>query len=347
MTRLRIGMIAPIAWACPPRGYGPWETVTSTLTEALVARGHDVTLFAAGGSATAGRLHVTAPHPYEEAPLDVKVWETLHLGAAATSAARGDFDVIHVQCDFPALPYARLLEVPMVVTLHGLGPPAVRDAVLPVWKAYMDDAHYVAISQSDRHPDLRYAATIHHGLDLDAWPVALDPGPDAPLVFFGRSHPEKGPATAIDAAQAVGLPIRLAGIIADQAYHAEEVEPKLNGTDAVWVGLMRGVARARFLGSARALLHLIAFDEPFGLSVVEAMVCGTPVIAMRRGSMPALIDDGVTGYLVDSPGDVPDAIAKLSRIDRAACAAHARARFGAEVMARNYEALYRSLIGTT
>ncbi len=342
---MRIGMIAPIAWSCPPRGYGPWEAATSTLTEALVASGHDVTLFAAGGSVSAGQLHVTAPHPYEEAPLDVKVWETLHLGAAAKAASRGEFAIIHVQCDFPALPYARLLDTPMVVTLHGLGPPAVREAVLPVWRAYMNDAHYVAISQADRHPALRYAATIYHGLDLGAWPVALHPGPHAPLAFFGRSHLDKGPAEAIDAAKAAGMPIRLAGIIADQAYHAAEVEPKLNGTEAVWIGLMEGAARARFVGSARALLHLITFDEPFGLSVVEAMVCGTPVIALRRGSMPELIDDGVTGYLVEHLSDVPDAIAKLPGIDRATGAAHARARFAAEVMARNYEALYLSLIG--
>lgn len=338
-------MIAPIAWACPPRGYGPWEAATSTLTEALVARGHDVTLFAAGGSATAGTLRVTAPHPYEEAPLDVKVWEALHLGAAMAAAADGAFDVIHAQCDFPVLPYARLLPVPMVVTLHGLGAPATRDAVLPIWRTHMDDAHYVAISRADRHPDLRYAATIHHGLDLDAWPVVLDPGPVAPLVFFGRSHPEKGPAAAIDAARAAGLPIRLAGIVADLAYHAAEVEPRLDGADAVWVGAVEGAARARFLGAARALLHLIAFDEPFGLSVIEAMVCGTPVIAMRRGSMPELVEEGVTGYLVDSLEDVPDAIARLASIDRAACASHARAAFGADVMARSYEALYLSLRG--
>ncbi|WP_299844778.1 glycosyltransferase family 4 protein [uncultured Jannaschia sp.] len=343
MTPLRICMIAPIAWSCPPRGYGPWEAATSTLTEALVARGHDVTLFAAGGSATAGTLRVTAPHPYEEAPLDVKVWEALHLGTAMAAAAGGVFEVIHAQCDFPALPYAHFLPVPMVVTLHGLGPPATRDAVLPIWRAYMDAAHYVAISQSDRHSDLRYAATIHHGLDLDAWPVAPDPGPDAPLAFFGRSHPEKGPAAAIDAARTAGLPIRLAGIVADRAYHATQVKPRL-GADAIWVGTVEGAGRARFLGAAKSLLHLIAFDEPFGLSVIEAMVCGTPVIALRRGSMPELIEEGVTGYLVDRLEDVPGAIGRLSRIDRAACAARARARFGADVMARTYEALYRTVI---
>lgn len=339
---MRIGMVAPIAWACPPSGYGPWEAATSTLTEALVRQGHDVTLFAAGGSCTAGTLRVTAPHPYEERPLDVKVWETLHLGAAMSEAARGAFDVIHVQCDFPALPYAPLLPVPMIVTLHGFGPPSVRDAVLPIWRAYANDAHYVAISDADRHPDLRYAATIHHGLALSAWPVVAESAPDAPLVFFGRSHPEKGPAAAIDAARAASVPIRLAGIVANADYHAAEVVPRLEDPGAVWVGPLAGTERARFLGAARGLLHLIAFDEPFGLSVVEAMLCGTPVIALRRGSMPELIEEGVTGFLIDRLEDAPAAIARLSGIDRARCATQARLRFADDTMAVRYEAVYRA-----
>ena len=341
---MRIGMVAPIAWACPPSGYGPWESVTSTLTEALVRRGHEVTLFAAGGSRTAGTLRITAPHPYEEAPLDVKVWEAMHLGRAMAAAMQGAFDVIHVQCDFPALPYAPLLPVPMVVTLHGFGPDAVRDAVLPIWRAYADQAHYVSISDADRHPDLRYVATVHHGFDLDAWPVVPTLAPDAPVAFFGRSHPEKGPAAAIEAARGAGVPIHLAGIIADAAYHAAEVVPRLDGANAIWVGAVAGDARARFLGAARGLLHLIAFDEPFGLSVVEAMLCGTPVIALRRGSMPELIEEGSTGFLIDRIEDAPVAIARLSEIDRAECAARARLRFADDVMAARYEAVYRSVL---
>jgi glycosyltransferase involved in cell wall biosynthesis len=298
-----------------------------------------VTLFAAGGSRTSGRLHVTAPHAYEEEPLDVKVWEAIHLGAAVDLAAQGAFDVLHAQCDFPALPFARLLQVPMVVTLHGLGPAAVREAVLPIWQAYMNDAHYVAISEADRHPELQYAATIHHGLDLGAWPVGA-PEPDAPLVFFGRSHPEKGPAAAIHAARASGVPLLMAGVIADRAYHEREVAPWIDGVRVRWLGVIEGAGRGTFLGSARALLHLIDFEEPFGLSVVEAMVCGTPVIATRRGSMQELVEEGVTGYLVDHSDDAPAAIRRLGAIDRAQCAAHARARFSADRTAAAYEELY-------
>ena len=336
-------MIAPIAWRCPPAAYGPWEAATSTLTEALVARGHDVTLFAAGGSRTAGRLHVTAPHPYEEAPLDVKVWEAMHLGAAARLAADGAFDVLHAQCDFPALPFAPALPVPMVVTLHGLGPPEAREAVLPIWRAFQDAAHYVAISDADRHPELRYAATIHHGLDPSAWPVS-DPGPGAPLAFFARSHPDKGPAAAIAAARAAGRPLLMAGIVADAAHHRAEVEPWIDGERVRWLGALGGAERGRFLAGAGALLHLIAFDEPFGLSVVEAMMCGTPVVATRRGSMPEIVEDGVTGVLVDRPDDAPAAIARALRIDRRRCAMRARERFSADAMAARYEALYESVL---
>ncbi|WP_308916603.1 glycosyltransferase [Jannaschia sp. LMIT008] len=339
-------MIAPIAWRCPPAAYGPWESATSTLTEALVTRGHDVTLFAASGSRTAGRLHVTAPHPYEEAPLDVKVWEAMHLGAAARLAAEGVFDVVHAQCDFPALPFAPILPVPMVVTLHGLGPPEVREATLPIWRAYADAAHYVAISDADRDPSLRYAATIHHGIDPSRWPPA-DPGPDAPLAFFARSHPEKGPGAAIAAARAAGRPLRMAGIVADPDHHRAAVEPWIDGDRVQWLGPLAGAARARFLGGASALLHLIAFDEPFGLSVAEAMMCGTPVVATRRGSMPEIVEDGVTGVLVDHPDEAPAAIARAVRIDRRRCAARARERFSAATMAARYEALYASVVAAS
>ena len=339
---LRIAMIAPIAWRCPPAGYGPWEAATSTLTEALVARGHDVTLFAAGGSCTAGRLRVTAPAPYEEdRTLDAKAWEAVHLGTAMAEA--GGFDVVHAQCDFPALPYARLIAPPLVATIHGLGPREVRDRVLPAWRAFAGEVAYVAISEADRHPDLAYAAVIHHGLRLADWPLA-DPGPDAPLLFFGRSHPEKGPARAVAAARAAGVPLLMAGIVQDAAHHAAEVEPHLDGRAARWLGPVGGRERARLLGAARALLHLIDFEEPFGLSVAEAMACGTPVIATRRGAMPELIVDGVTGFLLDDPEDAPAAIARLPEIDRAACRRHAEARLSDDRMAAEHEALYRRLI---
>lgn len=339
---LRIGMVAPIAWACPPAAYGPWEAATATLAEALAARGHDVTLFAAGGSRFSGRLRVTVPAPYEEGPgADARAAEALHLGAAMGEA--DGFDVMHAQCDFPALPFARLARPPLVVTIHGLGPPHVRERVLPVWRAFQDVAHYVAISDADRHPALRYAATIHHGLRLDEWPFA-DPGPDAPLLFFGRSHPEKGPGRAVEAARAAGVPLVMAGIVQDAAHHEAHVTPHVDGRAVRWLGPVGGAGRARLLGSARALLHLVDFEEPFGLSVAEAMAVGTPVIATRRGAMPELIDDGVSGFLIDDPAEAPAAVGRLGEIDRRACRARVEARFTAERMAERHETLYRRLV---
>ena len=339
---LRIGMIAPISWRTPPHGYGPWELATSTLTEALVALGHDVTLFAAAGSRTAGRLVTTAPAALSEAPeLDAKVHEMLHTGAAFERA--GEFDVLHSHADLVPLAFSRLVATPLVATIHGLGSSEVQDRVLPIWRAYARDVAYVAISDADRHPDLRYAATIHHGLDPADWPFR-DPGPEAPLVFFGRMHPDKGPHDAIRIARGAGVPLVMAGIVHDEAYFREKVEPEIDGETVRFLGNVRGAERARVLGSARALLHPIGFDEPFGLSVIEAMACGTPVIAYRRGSMDELIEHGRTGFLVR---DVPEAvatIASLETIDREVVRAGVETRFTAERMARDHVALYRDIL---
>ena len=342
MNPLRIGMIAPVSWRTPPGGYGPWELATHTLTEALVARGRDVTLFAAAGSQTAGRLVETTPAALSEAPhLDAKVHEMLHV-AAAFERAR-EFDILHSQADLVPLAFSRLVDVPLVTTIHGLGSPETQARVLPIWRAYDDRVHYVAISNSDRHPALTYAATIHHGLDLADWPFA-DPGPDAPLVFFGRMHPDKGPHAAIAIARAAGRPLVMAGIVHDEAYFRERVEPHIDGSHVRYLGNVKGAERADVLGAGAALLHPIAFDEPFGLSVIEAMACGTPVIAYRRGSMPELIRDRVNGYLVDDEAGAATAVGRLGEIDRRACRHDVGRRFSAARMAADHEALYRRIL---
>ena len=341
---LRIGMIAPISWRTPPGGYGPWELATSTLTEALLARGHDVTLFAAAGSRTAGRLVETVPAALSEAPeLDAKVHEMLHVAAAFERA--GEFDVLHSQADLVPLAFSRLTGTPLVATIHGLGSPETRARVLPIWREYADDVAYVAISDSDRHPALSYAATVHHGLDPGAWPFA-DPGPDAPLVFFGRMHPDKGPHEAIRIAREAAVPLVMAGIVHDEGYFRERVAPGIDGEAVRFLGNVRGAERAAVLGSARALLHPIDFDEPFGLSVIEAMACGTPVIAYDRGSMRELIEDGRTGFLVPDAAHAARAVARLGGIDRHAVRASVERRFTAGRMAEGYEALYARLVAS-
>jgi glycosyltransferase involved in cell wall biosynthesis len=336
--RLRIAMLAPIAWRTPPRHYGPWELVTSLLTEALVARGVDVTLFATKDSQTAGKLAGVCPAPYsEDRTIDAKVWEMLHVAHVFERA--GEFDLIHNQADFVPLAFSRLVETPVLTTIHGFS----SQRILPAFKAYEDRVHYVAISAADRHPDLRYAASIHHGIRLEDFP--FDPVGSEDLLFFGRIHPDKGAAEAIAAARQAGRRLVMAGIIQDQVYYNEHVAPALDDGFAVYRGPVGGLDRTKTLGSARALLHLVNFDEPFGLSVVEALASGTPVIASNRGSMLELIDHGVTGFLVDSVDKAVEAIGRINEIDRAACRAAVSARFTVDRMADRYLEVYRSLLG--
>ena len=334
---MKIAMLAPISWRTPPRHYGPWELVTSLLTEALVARGVDVTLFATQDSLTAGTLAGVVPAPYSEDPsIDAKVWEYRHLAHVFERAA--EFDLIHNQADFPAHAFAHLVDTPMVTTIHGFS----SDRILPMYQPYQDRVHYVAISDADRSPHLTYAETIHHGIVLDDFPFDATGSDD--LLFFGRMHPDKGAAEAIAVAQATGRRLAMYGIVQDQGYYERAVVPHLNER-ITHPGAVGGAERTRALGHAAALLHLINFDEPFGLSVVEAMACGNPVIAINRGSMPELIDDGVTGFLVDSVDDAIAAVARLGEIDRAACRRAVADRFSVERMADRYIQLYRRILG--
>ncbi|QDZ06865.1 glycosyltransferase family 4 protein [Sphingomonas panacisoli] len=334
---MRIAMLAPIAWRTPPRAYGPWELVTSLLTEELVARGVDVTLFATLDSLTRGKLDGVVPAGYEEDPsVDAKVWEYRHLSYVFSQA--GEFDVIHNQADFPAHAFTPLIDTPMVTTIHGFG----SERILPMYQPFQDSVHYVAISNADRHPSLKYAATIHHGIKLEDFPFEGDGSPT--LLFFGRIHPDKGAAEAVAAAQASDRELDLFGVVQDRGYYERAVLPHLS--DSIrYHGSVGGTGRVRALGNARALLHLINFDEPFGLSVIEAMACGTPVIANRRGSMPELIEDGVNGFLVDSFDEAIAAIARCDEIDRADCRRMVVERFSIERMADQYIKLYRDVCG--
>ncbi|XHR99059.1 glycosyl transferase [Sphingomonas sp. DBB INV C78] len=330
-------MLAPIAWRTPPRHYGPWEFVTSLLTEALVARGVDVTLFATLDSVTAAKLDGVVPAPYNDNPsIDAKVWEFRHLAHLFEQADR--FDIIHNQADFPAHAFVRLVDTPIVTTIHGFS----SERILPMYAPYQDRVHYVAISAADRHPDLRYAATIHHGIPFEDFP--FDPSGSDDLLFFGRIHPDKGAAEAIRAAQDSGRRLNMYGIVQDEDYFLREVAHISDGLAVVYHGSVGGTERLKALGHARALLHLVNFDEPFGLSVIEAMACGTPVIATRRGSMPELIEHGVTGFLVDSHEEAVGAISRIDEIDRAAVRRVAARRFTVDAMADAYLRLYEWIL---
>jgi glycosyltransferase involved in cell wall biosynthesis len=330
-------MLSSISWRTPPRAYGPWELVTSLLTEALVARGVDVTLFATLDSLTAGRLDGVIPRGYSEDPgIDAKVAEALHIAHVFERA--GEFDLIHNQADFMPLVFSPLVATPMVTTIHGFSSPRI----LPVFERYTARGNYVAISDADRAASLTYAATIHHGIEVDKFP--FDPVGSDDLLFFGRIHPDKGAGEAIRAARAAGRRLVMCGLVQDEGYHQREVAPFVDGEQVDYRGVVGGEERLRLLGQSRALLHLIGFDEPFGLSVIEAMACGTPVIAYRRGSMPELIDDGVTGFLVDGFDEAVAAIGRLGEIDRAQCRRAVEERFTVNRMADEYLALYERIL---
>jgi len=332
---LKVGMLGPIAWRTPPRHYGPWEQVTSLITEGLVRLGIDVTLFATLDSLTSARLDGVCPQPYAEHPeMDGRVWEALHVAHALGRSA--DFDLLHNQLDWLPLAFSELCAAPMVTTIHGFS----GRAILPAYRSARSS--FVSISDSDRVPELDYVATVHHGIDLTTLPFSAVGGED--LVILGRIHPDKGTAQAIDIARRAGRRLLICGIVQDEGYFHEQVEPHVDQDRVRYLGSVGPDERARVLGSALTLLHPIEFDEPFGLSVVEAMACGTPVVAYRRGSMPEIIDDGVTGFVVDDAAQAADAVRSVAALDRAACRAVAERRFGVDRMVQDYVAVYDQIL---
>ena len=334
---MKIAMLSPLSWRTPPRHYGPWENVVSLLTEQLVAMGEDVTLFATGDSITRGKLAWVCERPYSEDPsIDPKVWECLHIAEVFRRA--GEFDLIHNQFDFLPLSYSGFTGTPVVTTIHGFSSPAI----LPVYRTYNKRTYYVAISESDRCPELDYIATIHHGIDLAQFSYRKATGDY--LLFFGRIHSDKGVHEAIEVARRTGIRLVIAGIVQDEAYFQELVEPHIDGSTIEYIGPVGSEKRQDVLGGALALLHLIHFDEPFGLSVVESMACGTPVIAFGRGSMPEIIRDGSTGFIVEDVDAAVQAVRRIDTINRRRSRDEVEERFTCKRMADEYLDVYRKIL---
>lgn len=336
---MKIAVLAPVAWRTPPRHYGPWEQMASNLTEGLSKAGIDVTLFATGDSVTSGKLDVVISEGYEEnRNQDAKVVECLHISNLMEKA--GNFDLIHNHYDFLPLSYSGLIKTPMITTIHGFS----SEKIIPVYQKYNDRGSYVSISDSDRHPSLKYLKTVYNGIDTSGF--VFNERPEGYLLFFGRIHPHKGTAEAIQIAIESGRKLLIAGIIQDQEYFNERVAPFLNA-DIEFLGAAGPEQRNEVLRGASALLHPISFEEPFGLSVAEAMLCGTPVIAYQRGSMPELIKHGKTGFLVKDVEEAVAAVGQLETIDRAACREWAISRFSQERMVKDYISLYHQLLSVT
>lgn len=335
---MRIAMLSPVAWRTPPRQYGPWERLVSLLTEGLVKKGVDVTLFATKDSITAGKLHGVIPTGYEEDKnSDRKVSESLHISEVFEHAS--EFDLIHNNFDFLPLSYSALVNTPVVTTIHGFSSPKI----LPVYEKYNGRVHYVSISNADRAKSLDYIATVYHGIDTDNFTLQEKPG--TYLIFFGRICREKGTAEAIKIAQQTNQKLIIAGIIQDEEYYKEHVVPHVDGEHVEYVGNVGPERRNELLGGALALLHPISFNEPFGLSVVEAMACGTPVVAFKKGSMSELIVDGKTGFLVTSVDEAAQSITDhLKNINRADCREHVEQKFSVERMVEDYLKVYQQIL---
>ena len=334
---MKIAILSPIAWRTPPRHYGPWELVASNIAEGLVDSGHDVTLFATKDSITQAKLDGVVQTGYEEdKEADPKVVECLHIAHVMEQADK--FDIIHNNFDFLPLTYSGLIKTPMVSTIHGFSSPKI----IQVFKKYNYKNHYVSISNSDRSPELNYAATVYNGIDKTLF--TFNEIADDYLLYFGRIHHHKGTWEAIQIAKKAKMKLILSGIVQDETYFNEKVVPFLNDDDVVYVGSSGPERRNELLRGAFALLHPINFEEPFGLSVAESMFCGTPVIAFNRGSMSELILHGKTGFLVNSINEAVEIIPEVKQINRRYCRTWAEENFSKEKMVEDYISVYNNIL---
>src|ERR1700743_1683449 len=333
---MRVAILAPVAWRTPPRHYGPWEQIASNIAEGLVKEGLDVTLFATGDSITSGKLDAICKKGYEEdRSQDAKVLECLHISNLMEKAS--GFDIIHNNFDFLPLTYSGLIKTPIITTIHGFSSPKI----IPVYKKYNDTSNYVSISNADRSPELEYLATVYNGINTNEFDFIETP--EDYLLYFGRIHHDKGTAEAIDIAKKSKRKLIIAGIIQDENYYRQKIESQLN-EQVTYIGHAGPEKRKELLGKATALLHPINFNEPFGMSVAEAMLCGTPVIAFNKGSMPELIQHEKTGFLVNTIEEAVESASQVKSIDRTYCREWAVSKFSSEKMVDDYYGLYEKIL---
>lgn len=347
---MNIALLAPIAWRTPPSHYGGWELVASQLAEGLVRRGHAVTLFATADSVTTAQLESVCPHPLNQpgSPLDSRVYETLHIAHAYERAAALRVDLLHNHAGCFGVPPARTATFPVVTTLHGS---AAETGSRTLYEHYAEQP-YVSISDSERRlaPELNYVATVYNGIDVASFTV--HPSPEDYLIVLGRMSPDKGIHLAIRVAQQCRRRLVLAGIVPpeNQAYFEQQVQPHLQAGSVEFVGPVDYAQKNHWLSRAYASLHLVTYEEAFGLTMVESMACGTPVVAVRRGSVPEVVADGDTGFVIP-PGDddaVVDAaslaLTKIDSLDRTQIRTVAQRRFDAARMVEGYERVYQTIL---
>ena len=338
LAGLRLALLAPISRAIPPRGYGPWEQVAYDIAHGMRARGLDVTLFASGDSHVDTALESVVPYGLDEDPArDADIATALHIGNFFRRAR--EFDLLHNNFDWKPLTYALgTTDPPLVTTIHGFSSPAILDA----YYAGAERSFYCSISDADRDPGLDYLGTTYNGIDPRAFAFVERPGDY--LVFLARFHPEKGAHLAIEIAKRAGVRLVIAGIPQDREHFERDVAPHVDGDRVRFVGAVEREARNALLGGALALVHMTTRPERFGLTLVEAMACGTPVLGARMGSIPEIVVDGATGFLCDTVDDAVARVPDLAALDRRACRAHVEANFSVDRMVDRYlDAYVRAL----
>jgi glycosyltransferase involved in cell wall biosynthesis len=333
-TGLRLAVLAPIAWPSPPRGYGPWEQIAFNIADGMRRRGLDVTLFATGNSQFEGKRASVIPVGLNEDPaLNGEVFSALHIGEFFRRAR--EFDLLHNNFDWKPMTYALASSAPpLLTTIHGFSSPQI----LAAYYACASRSFYCSISDADRDPGLSYLGTTYNGIDPAQFTFRDTPGDY--LVFLGRFHPEKGTHLAIEIAKRAGVRLKIAAIPQDERYFREYVEPHIDGDRVQFLGEVAGAARDDLLGNALALVHMTTRPERFGLTMIEAMACGTPVLGAAMGSIPEIVIDGVTGFVCASVDDAVARVPLLAALDRRRCREHVESTFSLERMIDRYLTVY-------
>lgn len=337
MKDIRIAILAPIAWRTPPRDYGPWELVASNLTEGLINKGYDVTLFATKDSITKANLHAICPRGYEEDKnINPDVWKLLHISEVFERANK--FDLIHNHFDFPVLTYSRLVKTPVLTTIHGFS----SSEIYPVYEKYNDDTYYVSISNSDRYEKLDYIATVYNGINLNEFTFNSERGDY--LIFLGRICQEKGTYEAIQIARKAKKKLYIAGIVQEHDYFKEKIKPYLDNNQIKYLGIVNNDERNLLLRNALALLHPVNKPERFGLVMIEAMACGTPVIGFNLGSVKEVVKHEKTGFVVNDVEDAVNSVQKLEIINRINCRKRVEKYFTIDRMVEEYIKVYNKIM---
>jgi len=336
---MKIAILSPIHWRTPPTKYGPWELVASRIAEGMVKSGHTVTLYATGDSKTTARLKWVCPRPIMEDPnLESKVYQYLH--AASVFEDADQYDIIHNHYDAYPLVFSKLVKTPVVTTIHGFSSPQIGQ----IYKKY-SNTHFVSISHADRKhaPNLNYIANIYHGIPINEYPY--NDKPDNYFCFVGRISPDKGVHNAIKLAKKLNVDLKIAGLISseDEEYFKKEIKPHLN-SKIQYLGLVDEKAKKLLLKNAYGFLHLNTFAEPFGLTLIEAMACGTPVIGMNQGSVAEIIKDKETGFVVNDLKEAENAMRNINLISRKNCRERIEKNFTVERMVDNYEKIYKKIL---